>query len=335
MSKRMLAFAVCMAVSLVILRSSPAQNPPAGKRLLSWNESNARSAIVDFVNCAIHPESGGYIPPAERIAVFDNDGTLWCEQPMYIQLAFALDRVKALAPQHPEWKEQEPFAAVLREDMKAVVASGEKGMLQILAATHAGMTTEEFDKIVKEWLGTALHPRYKKPYTEVVYQPMLELLDYLRDNGFKTYIVSGGGIEFMRAFVEQAYGVPPEQVIGSSGKVKYELRDGQPVLLRLAEIDFIDDKAGKPAAIQKFIGRRPVFAVGNSDGDYEMLRWTTAGSGPRLGLIVHHTDAKREYAYDRESHIGRLGRSLDEAENRGWKIIDMADDWAQVFAAKN
>lgn len=312
-----------------------AQGQSAEETLPSWKASNARTAILDFVACAINPDCGSYTPPAERIAVFDNDGTLWCEQPIYIQLAFALDRVKALAPQHPEWKDQEPFTAVLKNDMPTVLASGEKGLLQIIAATHAGMTTEEFEKIVKDWLATAKHPRFQRPYTEVVYQPMLELLEYLRDNGFKTYIVSGGGIEFMRALAEKVYGIPPEQVIGSSGKLKYELRDGQPVLLRLAELDFNDDKAGKPVAIQKFIGRRPVLAVGNSDGDYEMLRWTTAGKGPRLGLIVHHNDAEREYAYDRKSHIGRLDRALTEAPDRGWQMIDMKKDWTQVFPASN
>ncbi len=310
-----------------------AQDQADEKPLPSWNESKAKSSILDFVACAINPDCGSYIPPEERIAVYDNDGTLWCEQPLYIQFAFVLDRVKVLAPKHPEWKEYEPFAAVLKNDLKVVIARGEKGMLQLLAATHASMTTEEFETTVKDWLATAKHPRYQRPYTEVVYQPMLELLEYLRDNGFKTYIVSGGGIEFMRAFAEKAYGIPPEQVIGSTGKLKYELRDGQPVLMRLAELEFNDDKAGKPVAIQKFIGRRPVLAFGNSDGDYEMLRWTTAGKGPRLGLIVHHTDAEREYSYDRESHIGRLDRALTEAPDRGWQVVDMKKDWMQVFPA--
>jgi phosphoglycolate phosphatase-like HAD superfamily hydrolase len=308
-NKLIQSLAAVMLLALGCLAASDAQET-SEKPLPSWKDSKARTAILDFVACAINPDCGSYIPPAERIAVFDNDGTLWCEQPLYIQFAFALDRVKALAPEHPEWKEQQPFAAVLKGDMKAIMASGEKGLLQIMAATHAGMTTDEFETIVKEWLATAKHPKYKRPYTEVVYQPMLELLEYLRDNGFKTYIVSGGGIEFMRAFAEEVYGVPPEQVIGSSIKLKYELRNGDPVLVRLAELDFNDDKAGKPVAIHKFIGRRPVLAFGNSDGDYEMLRWTTAGKGPRLGLIVHHTDAEREYAYDRESHIGKLDRAL-------------------------
>jgi phosphoglycolate phosphatase-like HAD superfamily hydrolase len=331
--KRISTLAAILLWSIVCLRCTLAQDQSAEKPLPSWKESKARTAIVDFVACAINPDCGSFIPPAERIAVFDNDGTLWCEQPLYVQLVFALDRVKALAPQHPEWKDQEPFAAVLKNDMKGVMAGGEQGLLQIIAATHAGMTTDEFATIVKDWLAKSQHPRFKRPYTEVVYQPMLELLDYLRDNGFKTYIVSGGGIEFMRTFAEQVYGIPPEQVIGSSGKLKYELRDGQPVLLRLAELDFNDDKEGKPVAIEKFIGRRPVLAVGNSDGDYELLRWTTAGKGPRLGLIVHHTDADREYAYDRESHIGRLDRALSEAPDRGWQVVDIKNDWAQIFPA--
>ncbi len=244
---------------------------------------------------------------------------------------FALDRVKALAPKHPEWKVKHPFKAVLEGDLKALAAAGEKGIIELVMATHAGMTTDEYESIVKDWLATAKHPRFKRPYTDLVYQPMLELLANLRANGFKTYIVSGGGVEFMRVFSEKVYGVPPEQVIGSSGKLKYELRDNKPVLLRLPEIDFIDDKAGKPVGIQKFIGRRPLAAFGNSDGDYEMLRWTTAEKGPRFGLIVHHTDAEREYAYDRESHIGRLDKALDEAPKRGWVVVDMKKDWKTIF----
>lgn len=331
MNRRVLLAAL---LTCCILRLPPILAQDSAERPLpSWKESKSRTAILDFVACAINPDCGAFIPPAERIAVFDNDGTLWCEQPLYIQLAFALERVKTLAPQHPEWKQQEPFAAVLQRDLNTVMAGGEKSLLQIIAATHAGMTTDEFETIVKDWLATAKHPKYHRPYTELVYQPMLELLEYLRDNGFKTYIVSGGGIEFMRAFAEKVYGVPPEQVIGSSGKLQYELRNGEPLLMRLAELDFNDDKAGKPVAIHKFIGRRPVFAIGNSDGDYEMLRWTTAGKGPRLGLLVHHTDAEREYAYDRESHIGKLDRGLTEASERGWSLVDMKNDWSQMFPA--
>ena len=269
--------------------------------------------------------------PAERIATFDNDGTLWSEQPIYFQVAFALDRVKALAPQHPEWKDKQPFKGVLEGDPKAVAASGEQGLLEIMAVTHVGNTTEEFEAVVKDWISTARHPKFDRPYTDLVYQPMLELLAYLRSNGFKTFIVSGGGVEFMRAWVERVYGIPPEQVVGSRAKMKYEVRNGVPVLLRLAEVDLVDDKAGKPVGIQQVIGRRPIAAFGNSDGDFEMLEWTTSGPGPRFGLIVHHTDAEREWAYDRTSHIGQLARGLDEAPKRGWIVVDMKRDWKVIY----
>ena len=271
------------------------------------------------------------MPAAERIAVFDNDGTLWAEQPMYFQLAFALDRVKALAPQHPEWQTREPFKSVLAGDMKGVMAGGEHALLEIIAASHAGNTTVEFEQVVKDWVATAKHPKTGRLYTEMVYQPMLEVLAYLRANGFKTYIVSGGGVEFMRPWVERVYGIPPEQVVGSRIKMKYEVRNGVPVIVRLAEIDLVDDKAGKPVGIQQVIGRRPTIAFGNSDGDFEMLEWTTTAPGPRLGVIVHHTDAEREWAYDRESSVGRLARGLDEAAARGWVVVDMKQEWAQIF----
>jgi phosphoglycolate phosphatase-like HAD superfamily hydrolase len=263
--------------------------------------------------------------------VFDNDGTLWSEQPIYFQFAFALDRVKALAPEHPEWKDKEPFKAILGGDRKAALAGGEKALLEVVAATHAGLTTDEFDALVRDWVATAKHPRFNRPYTDLVFQPMLELLAYLRANAFKTYIVSGGGIEFMRVFAEKVYGVPPEQVVGSSGKLKYEARDGKPVLLKLPAIDFIDDGPGKPAGIQKHIGRRPLMAFGNSDGDLQMLQWTTAGSDPRFGLIVHHTDADREWAYDRASHIGKLDKALDAAPKAGWIVVDMKKDWNVIY----
>jgi len=263
--------------------------------------------------------------------VFDNDGTLWVEQPMYPQLFFALDRVKELAPQHPEWKDKEPFASLLRGDVKTALKGGHKAILEIVMATHAGMTIDEFEQIVKDWLATAKHPKYKRPYTECVYQPMLELLAYLRGNGFKTWIVSGGGIEFMRPWTERVYGIPPEQVVGSSIKTEFELRHGKPVLMRLPEVNFIDDKAGKPVGINQHIGRRPVAAFGNSDGDFQMLEWTTAGSGPRFGMIVHHDDAKREWAYDRKSSIGKLDRGLDEAPKRGWVVVSMQRDWKAIF----
>jgi hypothetical protein len=271
------------------------------------------------------------VPPAERIATFDNDGTLWAEHPMYFQLFFALDRVKALAPQHPEWKTQEPFASLLKGDVKAALAGGDKAILEIVMATHAGMTTDEFAKTVTDWIATAKHPVTRRPFTEMVYQPMLEVLAYLRANGFKTFIVSGGGIEFMRPWTEKVYGVPPEQVIGSSIKTKFELRNGKPVLVRRPAVNFIDDKEGKPVGIQSHIGRRPIAAFGNSDGDLQMLQWTMAGEGARFALYVHHTDATREWAYDRQSGIGRLDKGLDEAKAKGWTVIDMKNDWKQIY----
>jgi phosphoserine phosphatase len=303
----------------------------AAESLPSWRDTASRRAITAFVVATTTPTDARYLPPAERIAVFDNDGTLWGEQPMYVQLAFALDRVKALAPAHPEWKEQEPFASLLKGDLKGALAGGEHGILEIVMATHAGMTTEEFEAVVRDWLAVARDPMTGRRYTEMVYQPMVELLAYLRANDFRTFIVSGGGVEFMRPWTERVYGIPPEQVVGSSIRTRYEVRDGQPVITRLPEIDFIDDKAGKPVGINKFIGRRPVLAFGNSDGDFEMLEWTTSGTGPRLGLILHHDDSVREWAYDRESGIGRLARGLDEAPKRGWRIVSMKDDWKQIY----
>jgi len=301
--------------------------------LPSWNDTASRRAIVEFVGKVTQEGSPDYVPVPERIATFDNDGTLWAEQPMYFQAFFIVDRVKALAPQHPEWTTQEPFASVLKGDMKTALAGGEKALLEMVMATHAGMSTAEFEQIVKDWIATAQHPKTGRPFTEMIYQPMRELLAYLRANGFKTYIVSGGGIEFMRPWTEKVYGVPPEQVIGSSIKTKYEIRDGKPALVRLPEINFIDDKEGKPIAINQHIGRRPIAAFGNSDGDLQMLQWTTAGAGPRFALIVHHTDAEREWAYDRKSHIGQLDKALDEAQARGWTVVDMKRDWKTVFGA--
>jgi len=317
---RALAFALLFAVSGVSAQTLP-----------SWNEGKAKSAIVAFVKTVTDKKSKDYVAPAERIAVFDNDGTLWSEQPLYFQLAFALDRVKVLAPQHPEWKTQEPFAALLRGDLKTALAGGEKALLEIVMATHAGTTTEEFEKVVRDWISTAKHPKTGRRYIEMVYQPMIDLLRYLRANGFKTYIVSGGGIEFMRPWVEQVYGIPPEQVVGSTIKTKFEMRDGKPTIARLPELDFIDDKEGKPVAINRFIGRRPLLAFGNSDGDLQMLQWTAAGSGLRLMGIVHHDDARREFAYDRESHVGRLDKALDEAKARNWIVVSMKSDWKRVF----
>jgi phosphoserine phosphatase len=302
-----------------------------GDPLPSWNDTPTKKSITDFVAAVTKESSPDFVKPAERIAVFDNDGTLWCEQPMYFQLLFAIDRVKAMAPQHPEWKDKEPFASLLKGDVKDALAGGEKAILEIIMATHAGMTTEEFAATVKDWIKTARHPTYKRPYNQCVYQPMLELLAYLRANGFKTFIVSGGGVEFMRPWVEETYGIPPEQVVGSSGVVKFELNDGKPVLMKEPKVEFIDDGPGKPVGINRFIGRRPLMAFGNSDGDLQMLQYTTAGSGARFALIVHHTDADREAAYDRTSHVGKLDKALDEATAKGWTVVDMKSDWKTVF----
>jgi hypothetical protein len=299
--------------------------------LPSWNDGKSKQSIIEFVAKVTEKGSPDFVRPAERIAVFDNDGTLWAEQPMYAQLIFALDRVKVLAPQHPEWKDKEPFASLLKGDVKSALAGGEHAILEIVMATHAGMTTAEFEQIVKDWIATAKHPTTKRPYTEMVYQPMLELLTYLRANGFKTFIVSGGGIEFMRPWTEEVYGVPPEQVVGSSIKTKFEMQNGKPVLVRLPELNFLDDKDGKPMGINQHIGRRPIAAFGNSDGDLQMLQWTTAGEGSRFALYVHHTDAKREWAYDRKSSIGRLDKGLDEAQAKGWTVVDMKQDWKVIY----
>jgi len=306
--------------------------PGSAQSLDSWNDGPARQAIVRFVTDVTTPGSPSYVAPEDRVAVFDNDGALWSEQPMYFQLAFAIDRVRALAPAHPEWKDTQPFKAALEGDVKALAASGERGLLELVMATHAGMTSDEFALVVREWAKTARHPTLRRPYTELTYAPMRELLDYLRASGFRTYIVSGGGVEFLRVLAEELYGVPPEQVIGSSIRTRYEVRDGRPVIVRLPEIEFIDDKAGKPVGIHKFVGRRPIAAFGNSDGDFEMLEWTTSGPGRRLGLIVHHDDEAREFAYDRASAIGRLDRALDEAGRRGWVVVSMRNDWRNVYA---
>jgi phosphoglycolate phosphatase-like HAD superfamily hydrolase len=325
-----------LAASLMLCLAACANAPAetaAVDPLPSWNDGPAKSAIVAFVGEVTDEGGPDFVPVAERIATFDNDGTLWAEQPVYFQFAFATDQVKALAPQHPEWRETQPFQAVLEGDREALAASGEHGLLEIVMATHTGMTTDEFQASVADWLATARHPTTGRPYTAMVYQPMLELLAYLRDNGFKTFIVSGGGVEFMRVFAEEVYGVPPEQVVGSSGVVKFQTgSDGRPALVKEAEVEFVDDGPGKPVGINRFIGRRPLMAFGNSDGDLQMLQWTTAGDGPRFGLIVHHTDAAREWAYDRESHIGRLDKALDEAEANGWTVVDMEDDWKTIFA---
>ncbi|WP_376776740.1 HAD family hydrolase [Rhizobium laguerreae] len=319
---------IALGAALLHATSPFAQSDP----LPSWNDTASKAAIVSFVEKVTGQGSPDFVPENERIAVFDNDGTLWVEHPMYTQLAFALDRVKALAPQHPEWKETQPFKAVLEGDMKTLAASGEKGLMELIMTTHAGMTSGDFQKVVTDWLASARDPKFKRPYTELVYQPMIELLAYLRANGFKTFIVSGGGIEFMRPWAEKVYGVPPEQVIGSSIKTEFRMQDDTPTLFRLPEINFIDDKAGKPVGINQQIGRRPIAAFGNSDGDLEMLQWTTMAGGPaRLGVLIHHTDAEREYAYDRDTEFGRLDKALDAAAIAGWTVVDMKADWKQVF----
>jgi phosphoglycolate phosphatase-like HAD superfamily hydrolase len=302
--------------------------------LPSWNDGEARQSILHFVESVTREGSPTFVPPAERIAVFDNDGTLWAEQPLYFQFVYALDQVKALAPKHPEWKTQPPFSDLLKGNTKAVLASGEAGLAKILAVSHAGMTTDAFAASVAEWTKTARHPRFQRPYTDLTYVPMRELLDHLRANGFKTFIVSGGGVEFMRVFAERVYGIPPEQVIGSNGGLELKKGpDGKPVLMKLAKIDLVDDHAGKPVGIQRFIGRRPILAFGNSDGDQQMLEWTAAGDGPRFMGLVHHTDAEREFAYDRTSHVGKLDKAWDEAVARKWTVVDMKKDWKQVFSA--
>ncbi len=300
--------------------------------LPSWRESAAKQRIMEFVNKVTKRSSPDYVAPEKRIATFDNDGTLWSEKPIYFQVQFAIDRVKALAAEHPEWKTEQPFKAVLENDREALLATGKKGLLKILAAAHVGMTETEFGRIVSDWIATARHPRFGRAYNELTYRPMLELLEYLRAKGFKTYIVSGGGISFMRPWAPKAYGIPPEQIIGSSIKTKIEIRDGKPVLVRLPEIFFIDDKAGKPVGINKFIGRRPIAAFGNSDGDLQMLQWIAGGDGPSLKVIIHHTDAEREWAYDSQSHVGRLDKALDEAREKGWTLVDMKRDWTIVHS---
>ena len=317
---------IVVVVSVFFVLQANAADP-----LPSWGESGSKQAIIEFVHKVTREGSADFVSPAERIAVFDNDGTLWSEKPVYFQLLFAIDRVKQLAPQHPEWKDRQPYKAVLENDMDALADMGEKGLLELVVASHANMSTAEFEEIVSNWLAEKKHSRFERAYTELVYQPMLELLAYLRANGFKTFIVSGGGIEFMRPWTEEVYGIPPEQVVGSSIRTKFEMNDGEPVLMRLPEINFIDDKAGKPVGIHQHIGRRPLAAFGNSDGDLQMLQWTAAGAGPRFVLLVHHTDAEREYAYDRKSHVGKLDKALDEAKQRGWTVVDMKNEWKVIY----
>jgi phosphoglycolate phosphatase-like HAD superfamily hydrolase len=303
--------------------------------LPSWNDNATKAQIIGFVHAVIDPDDPAFVEPSARIATFDNDGTLWVEQPMYAEMAFALYRVRDLAQVHPEWKTQEPFRAVIENDQEALMAAGMHGLLEIILASHTGMSAALFDNIATEWVREARHPKYDKPYTELAYQPQLELLRYLEANGFKTFIVSGGSVEFMRTYTEEVYGIPRERVVGSSIETQYEVQGGKPVLLRLPQVDFVDDKAGKPVGIYEHIGRKPILAFGNSDGDFELLQWTTAGGGgARLGLLLCHDDAKREYAYDRDSPVGKLDRALDAAAASGWVVVSMKNDWKTVFSTK-
>jgi len=299
--------------------------------LPSWREGASRKAVLDFVDRVTLQGGPDFVPAAERVAVFDNDGTLWSEKPVPFQVMFALDQVRALAPQHPQWQKLEPFASVLRGDMQGLAKSGEKGVLTVVAATHAGMTTDEFERSVTQWIASARHPQTGRPYTAMVYQPMLELLAYLRSKGFKTFIVSGGGVDFMRPWAEGVYGIPPEQVIGSAGKIRLEVQGGEPVLVKLPQIELTDDKEGKPVAIQSRIGRRPIAAFGNSDGDLQMLQWTMGGKGARFALFVHHDDAVRESAYDRQDKLQQFSKGWDEALAKGWAVVSMKDDWKTIY----
>jgi len=326
-TRRILVFCLVCLLGWAWVTVAPAADDP----LPSWNDGATKQSIIDFVTRVTKEGGPDYVAPPERVATIDNDGTLWVEQPMYTQSVFAIDEVKAQSNQHPEWNDQEPFKSVLAGDMKAVAAMGEKGMVEIVAATHSGMTTVAFNQTVSDWLATAKHPRFKVLYTDLVYQPMLELLAYLRANGFKTFIVSGGGVEFMRAFADKTYGVPPEQVIGSSGVTKYQMWDASPVLVKEPKVLFVDDGPGKPEGINHFIGRQPIFAFGNSDGDKEMLEWTAFCRRLCFMGLVHHTDAVREYAYDRDSSVGKLDKALDEALAKGWTVVDMKNDWKVIF----
>jgi haloacid dehalogenase-like hydrolase len=330
-SRRAMLSAFATLPTLPVFFSSSALADLTGDPLPSWNDTPRKKAIMTFVERVTKQGSPDFVPEAERIATFDNDGTLWAEQPMYFQLLFALYRVKLLAPQHPEWTTTEPFASLLKGDLKGALAGGEPALMKIVIETHSGMDSVEFNQIVLDWIGTAKHPVTGRLYTEMVYQPMLELTVYLRANAFKTFIVSGGGIDFMRPWTDKVYGIPPEQVVGSSGKTRFELRDTKPVLMRLPELDFIDDGPGKPVGINAHIGRRPIAAFGNSDGDLQMLEWAKGGSGVRFALIVHHTDAEREWAYDRVSSVGKLDKALDAAEAEGWTVVDMKNDWKTIF----
>jgi hypothetical protein len=334
MSKTTMAVTALLLSGLCFTGGRVSAQDQSADPLPSWNAGKTKQTIIQFVEDVTNEGGPHYVAPAERIATFDNDGTLWVEYPMYTQALFAFDRVKELAPKHPEWKTTQPFKALLEGDMKTVGASGTKGLLELVMATHSGMTATQFADEAGTWLRTTQHPRFNRPYAECIYQPQLELLKYLRANRFKTFIVSGGGIAFMRPISEEAYGIPPEQVVGSSVASEYQVKDGKPEIVRLPKMGFIDDKAGKPVGIYEHIGRRPILAFGNSDSDKEMIEYTTGGEGRRLGLYVHHTDAEREYAYDRESHVGTLNEVLDTADSKGWVIVDMKKDWKTVFPTK-
>ena len=321
--------AVAIAASFLLLAHATLAS---AQDLPSWNDTAARQAIIKFVAEVTTKDAPGFVAPEDRIAVFDNDGTLWAEKPLYFQFVFMLEQVKAAAPQHPEWKQNPAFRALAAKDMKALAALGEKPLLQLLMQANSGMTTVAYDQAIRSWLASARHPKFDRPYTDLVYVPMRELLDYLREHGFKTFIVTGGSIEFMRPWAEKAYGVPPEQVVGTITDTRFEMRDGQPVLVRLPKIDFLDDGPGKPVGIYRAIGRQPIFAFGNSDGDWQMLQWTAGGTGLRFMGLVHHTDPEREFAYDRKSRVGKLDKALDDAQTRGWTVVDMKTDWNRVFS---
>ena len=320
-----------MRLFACILAMAAAIGPAWAQDLPSWNEGPVKDAIIDFVTAATTEGGPGWVEPEDRIATFDNDGTLWTEHPVYFQFMFVSDRIRHLAPRHPEWKLQPPFKGILEGDTKAVAASGEHGVTELMAVTHAWMTAEAFEEIVSEWISPARHPRFDRPYDSLIYQPMVELMDYLRDNGFQTWIVSGGGADFMRPWADDAYGIPPQQIIGSQIAEDYQIIEGKPQFMRKPQVFFVDDGPGKPVRIHRHIGKRPVMAFGNSDGDYQMLEYTTSGDGPSLAMIVHHTDGDREYAYDRDTHIGRLDKAMTDAPAKGWHLIDMARDWSTIY----
>ncbi|MGO4306891.1 HAD family hydrolase [Cupriavidus sp. RAF12] len=317
--------------------TAPAQQAPATQAvqpspqaLPSWRDGAARQALLKFVADVTTPGTPNFVPPEGRVAVFDNDGTLWSEQPMYFQVAFLLDQIRAAAPRHPEWRDNPTYIALMANDMAGVMRD-QKALLNLIAVANSGMTVDDYDRTIRDWLATARHPKFNRPYTELVFQPQLELLSYLRANGFKTYIVSGGTIDFMRPWSQAAYGIPPERVIGSSQAIRYTVQDGKPVLLREPKLDFIGDGPGKPIGIYRNIGRQPILAVGNSDGDFQMLEYTTGGSGARMGVLIRHDDAEREFAYDRASHFGKLDKALDAAPAKGWVVVSMKRDWQQIY----